>query len=65
MNAEKYIGIFMILFGSLTLIFRNIILKIQGPDRKGKFSLEERRKSLLIGGIGFIIIGIVFILKSF
>lgn len=62
MSDEKYIGIFMIIIGSLTLIFRNIILKIQGPDRKGKFSLEERRKSLLMGGIGFIMFGIIFIL---
>jgi hypothetical protein len=57
----KTVGIISIVFGSITLIFRNSILKLQGTSGKGDMPFTERKKGIIIGSIGLIIIGLMLV----
>ena len=58
------VSIFLVLFGSIILIFRNKIIKIQGPSTsKYHFSEVERKRKLIIGGITGIVVGLVLLIK--
>ena len=59
----KILGIIVIINGIFSLIFRDKIISWQGPDRKGYFPLETRKRKLIIGGIVSIVAGIVILLK--
>jgi hypothetical protein len=63
MNDYTYISIFFIIFGIILLIFRKKIIEIQGPStKKYQYSESERNRIMIIGGIGSIIFGIIFII---
>ncbi len=57
--------ILLLFFGILFTFFSDFVIKIRGgyEGKKGEFKVEERKQSIKIGGIIFIITAIIFIFK--
>ena len=56
-------GIVFLILGIILTFFYKRIIKIQGESKKGDFPMNQRIRKLKIGGIGFLIGGIIFILN--
>jgi hypothetical protein len=49
----------LILVGILMLLAKNFIIKLQGPSQKKDYPLDVRNRQIIIGGVSFIITGII------
>lgn len=58
------LSIVFILVGVVILTFRTKIINLLGPSRKGDFSIDERKRKLIIGGIGSIVFGLIIFFNN-
>ena len=57
-------GIVFLFMGIILTFFQNKILRIQGKSEQGDWSIKQRKLKFKIGGIGSLIVGILFILMA-
>ena len=61
MKSIQIYGLVGVVVGTLSLIFRNKIIALQGTSKKSSYTLEERKQRILIGSIGLIILGLMML----
>ena len=57
-------GIILLIIGSFLLIFRDSLIKLQGPSINDDYPLEVRKTKFYVGSIGIIIIGVFAIIRG-
>jgi hypothetical protein len=65
MNSKAVFGIVIFLLGIMYTVFRKQIVKILGPSKKGDYTEEVRENKILVGGIMFILVGIIVFFKFY
>lgn len=62
MKNELILSIILIFLGTIFTCFSDLIIKLTGKSGPGDYSLTQRKQSMLIGGIAFLISGIILLI---
>ena len=63
MNKWLVMSLICFVVGSVVLLFHEQILKFQGESKKEDYPIETRRRTLILGGVGCILFGIISLLN--